>query len=139
MADGPVRLLPPDLADPDTVARLSAEAVRIVDAIGHDWGLTVEQRCTLMGGINQSTYGRRLKNPDSVRLGIDELSRASYVTGIYRALRTLYPPELADRWMHIANRNPLFGGSTPLAYAERGGIVALADIRALLDGFRGGI
>lgn len=134
----PRRTLPPDLGDPITVARLSTEAVPLIDQIADAWGLSLDQRCGLMGGINPSTYTRRLKKPEAVRLSIDELTRASYLVGIYRALHTLYPDPLADDWMRVPNNNPLFTGQTPLAYATRGGIIALADIRTLLDGFRGG-
>ena len=134
----PTRTLPPDLNDPTTVARLSVEAVRLVGQIADAWRLTLDQRCTLLGGINPSTYTRRAKNPYVVRLSVDELTRASYLTGIYRALHTIYPDPVADDWMFIANRNPLFAGLTPYAHAARGGIIALADIRTLLDGYRGG-
>lgn len=134
----PTRSLPPDLSDPKTVARLSVEAVRFVDQIADAWRLTLDQRCTLLGGINASTYTRRAKNPDVVRLSVDELTRASYLVGIYRALHTIYPDPVADDWMLIANRNPLFAGVTPYTHAARGGIIALADIRTLLDGYRGG-
>ena len=130
--------MPPDLNDPTTVAHLSVEAVRLVDQIADSWRLTLDQRCTLLGGINPSTYTRRAKNPDVVRLSVDELTRASYLTGIYRALHTIYPDPVADDWMLIANRNPLFAGVTPYSHAARGGIIALADIRTLLDGYRGG-
>lgn len=132
------RLLPPDVSDPVTVARLSVEAVRLVDQIADAWRLTLEQRCTLLGGINPSTYTRRVKNPDAVRLNVDELTRASSLVGIYRALHTIYPDPLADDWMLVANSNPLFTGTTPFAHAARGGIIALVDIRALVDGYRGG-
>jgi len=134
----PIRSLPPDLSDPKTVARLSVEAVRLVDQIADAWRLTLDQRCTLLGGINPSTYTRRAKNPDAVRLSVDELARASYLVGIYRALHTIYPDPVADDWMLIANQNPLFAGVSPYAHAARSGIVALADIRTLLDGYRGG-
>ncbi len=63
----PTRSLPPDLSDPKTVARLSVEAVRLVDQIADAWRLTLDQRCSLLGGINPSTYTRRAKNPDSCR------------------------------------------------------------------------
>lgn len=137
--DTPRRTLPPDLADAETAARLSPAAVVAVDAAVRAWGLTTDQACALMGGINPSTYARRLKDPERVRLGVDELTRASYLIGIYRALRTLYSGDLPSAWMTIPNANPLFGGATPFDYAVRLGILGLADIRALLDGYRGGV
>lgn len=137
--DAPRRTLPPDLADAETAARLSPASVVAVDAAVRAWGLTTDQACALMGGINPSTYARRLKDPERVRLGVDELTRASYLIGIYRALHTLYSGDLPSAWMTIPNANPLFGGATPFDYAVRQGILGLADIRALLDGYRGGV
>lgn len=137
--DAPRRELPPDLTDDETAARLSPTAVVAVDAAIRAWGLTTEQAATLMGGINPSTYARRLKEPERVRLGTDELTRASYIIGIYRALHTLYSGDLPDAWMTMPNNHPLFGGATPYGCATRQGILGLADIRALLDGYRGGV
>lgn len=137
--EAPRRVLPPDLADLQTAARLSPAAVVAVDAAVRAWGLTTEQACALMGGMNPSTYARRLKEPERVRLGVDELTRASYIIGIYRVLHTLYSGDLPDAWMTMPNANPLFSGATPYDHAVRQGILGLADVRALLDGYRGGI
>ena len=137
--DVPRRTLPPDLTDDDTATRLSPTAVVAVDTAIRAWGLTTEQAAALMGGINPSTYARRLKDPERVRLGVDELTRASYIIGIYRALHTVYSGDLPDAWMTIPNNHPLFAGVTPYTYATRQGILGLADIRALLDGYRGGV
>lgn len=137
--DVPRRALPPDLTDDETAARLSPTAVVAVDTAIRAWGLTTEQAATLMGGINPSTYARRLKDPERVRLGVDELTRASYIIGIYRALHTVYSGDLPDAWMTIPNNHPLFAGATPYSYATRQGILGLADIRTLLDGYRGGV
>lgn len=136
--DLPRRELPPDFSDQATVERLSVAAVKLVAEIASAWKLTIEQTCTLMGGINHSTYTRRLRAPDKVRLSVDELMRASYLLGIYRALHVLYSGTLPDAWMQIPNTNPLFHGITPLDYVMHQGIVGLADVRELLDGYRGG-
>ncbi len=100
-------VLPPRLADRAVAADLSPTAVTTVESIVNKWGLTRTQTCVLMGGINQSTYKRRLAKPQAARLSVDELTRASLIIGIYRALHTLYSGELADAWMTLENTNPL--------------------------------
>ena len=63
----------------------------------------------------------------------------SYVQGIYTALHVLHPGDLADEWVLLPNRNPVFNGRTPVETMTRGGIPAMLAVRALLDGRRGGL
>ena len=66
------------------------------------------------------------------------LIRISLVLGIFKDLRILYPEqELADRWVHLPNSNPLFGGR-PALILMVDGIDGLYQVRRLLDGRRGG-
>jgi uncharacterized protein (DUF2384 family) len=71
-------------------------------------------------------------------LGQDQLTRISYVVGIYKALHILLPDDMADQWMTRPNDNPLFQGRSPLAFAVWAGIPGLQQIRSLLDAARGG-
>jgi hypothetical protein len=45
---------------------------------------------------------------------------------------------VADEWVHLPNRNPIFAGDTPLAYMIRGGLPAMQTVRRLLDARRAG-
>jgi hypothetical protein len=65
--------------------------------------------------------------------------RISYLIGIFKALNILHGKALADRWVTLENRNPIFRGITPLEYMIRGGIPAIQLVRRLLDARRGGI
>ena len=58
--------------------------------------------------------------------------------GIYKALHILYGDKLADEWVKLPNKNPMFGGRTPLAYMLGGGLLAMQTVRKLLDARRGG-
>jgi hypothetical protein len=69
----------------------------------------------------------------------DTMLRISYLIGIFKALNILHAENLADRWITLANRNPIFAGATPLQYMLRGGIPAMQVVRRLLDARRGGI
>jgi uncharacterized protein (DUF2384 family) len=68
----------------------------------------------------------------------DELTRISYIVGIYEALHILLPEELADGWITHPNDNPLFRGQAPIDYLVRMGIPGLQQVRNLLDSERGG-
>lgn len=126
-----------DLTDPGEQARLTPAAVRGVSRLADAWGLTVPQVCMLLGDVSASSWHAWAKRPPKT-LGVDRLTRTSYLLGIYSALHVLYPGPLADEWVHLPNTNALFNGSAPLDVMLRGGIPALERVRALLDARRGG-
>ena len=126
-----------DLRDPREQERLTPSAVRGIARLADEWGLTVPQVCGLLGDVSPSTWHAWARRPPRT-LGVDRLTRASYLLGIYAALHVLYPRPLADEWVHLPNTNPLFNGSSPLDVLLIGGIPALQRVRALLDSRRGG-
>jgi hypothetical protein len=127
-----------DLREPVERERLTPSAVRGMGRLTTSWGLTVEQACSLLGEVPASTW-YSWKNKAPVDLGVDRLTRISYLLGIYSALHALFAGPLADQWLSRPNTNPLFAGSTPLEVMLRGGIPAMAQVRAFLDSRRGGV
>jgi hypothetical protein len=117
--------------------RLSPAAIQGFLEIMSRWGLTNDDACTLIGGISNGTF-YSLKRGDAKTLDVDQLTRISFLIGIYKALHILYSQKLADAWMELPNTNPMFGGDTPLNYAKKGGIPAFGRVRQLLDARRGG-
>ena len=126
-----------DLRDPSEQARLTPAAVRGMARLAEAWGLSVTDVCSLLGEVSPSTWHAWAHRPPK-SLGVDRLTRASYLLGIYAALHVLYGDELADEWVGLPNTNALFNGSTPLDVMLRGGIPAMEPVRALLDARRGG-
>ena len=126
----------PDLSKLETRERLSQSAMDGLFAIADKWQLPIERVGELLGGIPRSTLYKMKTTAGALRQ--DELTRISYLVGIYKALHILLPPEHADRWMTRPNDNPLFGGQTPVEYAVRSGIPGLQHIRSLLDAARSG-
>jgi uncharacterized protein (DUF2384 family) len=100
------------------------------------WRVPVQEQGELLGGLSRSML-HRLKTGAGIRTH-DELTRISYIVGIYKALHILLDDDLADAWMTRPNSGPLFRGHTPLEYAIRLGIPGLDNIRGLLDAARGG-
>jgi hypothetical protein len=126
-----------DLRDPAEQRRLTPAAVRGVARLAEAWQLTVPQTCTLLGDVSPSTWHAWSKRPPRT-LGVDRLTRASFLLGIYAGLHVLYPGRLADEWVHLPNSNALFNGATPLDIMLIGGIPGLQRVRALVDARRGG-
>jgi hypothetical protein len=128
----------PDLRDPATRRQLSNAAVTASAAIFGLWGLSSAAARDLLGGISARTWERWRESPGKVVLDQDQLTRASLVIGIHRALRTLYSTSYADAWPTLVDTHPLFDGQTPVAAMARGGIPTMQATRQLLDGWRGG-
>lgn len=117
--------------------RLSPAAIKALLRIAEHWKLRDNDTRSLLGGISSgSFYG--LKSRATKTLDEDQLTRASLVIGIYKALNILYGQKLADAWMALPNTNPMFAGDSPLLYMKKGGIPAFLRVRQLLDARRGG-
>jgi hypothetical protein len=125
----------PELNDLKTRERLSHPAIEGFFAIMDKWGVTMEQAGELLGGRPRSSVYKLKSLPKT--LGLDELTRISYLVGIYKALHILLPDDLADQWMTRPNDDPLFRGRPPLEYVLRG-IPAMQQVRSLVDAARGG-
>jgi hypothetical protein len=126
-----------DLREPATRRSLTRSAVPALLTMFTDWGLTDQQASDLVGGVSLSTLRRWKKAPPD-DLGVDGLTRASYLLGIYRALHVILDAANADRWITMANSGPMFAGRAPLDVITRGGIPAMDRVRVHLDGVRGG-
>jgi uncharacterized protein (DUF2384 family) len=127
-----------DLSDKDERERLSPAALRGFFQMVERWKVRDEDARALLGGISNGPFYELKKKPERT-LDSDKLLRISLLLGIFKALHILYSDELADRWLQLPNKNPLFEGKTPLDVMLRGGIPAMQTVRRLLDARRGGI
>jgi hypothetical protein len=127
----------PDLAARDVRERLSAPALEAFFTIMSRWKVRDEDARGLLGGVSNGPFYEMKRHPERL-LEADRLTRISYLIGIYKALHILHGDDLADAWMQLANRNPIFAGGTPLAYIVRGGLPAMQTVRRLLDARRAG-
>jgi len=128
---------PPDLAARAQRARLSAAALKAFFNIMARWQVRDEDARALLGGVSNGPFYEMKRRPDRV-LDADRLTRISYLVGIFKALNILHQRALADEWVRLPNRNPVFAGDTPLAYLVRGGLPAMQTVRRLLDARRAG-
>ena len=126
----------PDLSQMQTRERLSQSAIEGFFAIMDKWQVPVERAGELLGGMPRSSVYKLRTAAGTLRQ--DELTRISYLIGIYEALHILLPEEWADRWVTRPNDNLLFGGQAPLDYMVRAGIPGLQQVRSLLDAARDG-
>ena len=127
----------PDLSNPATRERLSPAASRGFLEIMDRWGIKDPEARQLLGGISSGSYYSWKKQPKRL-LDQDSLTRISLLIGIFKALNILYSEQLADAWITLPNKNPMFRGSAPLAYMIQRGLPGMVHVRQLLDARRGG-
>ncbi|HET9101116.1 MAG TPA: MbcA/ParS/Xre antitoxin family protein [Acidobacteriaceae bacterium] len=137
IAGYPFNILP-DLSNPIVRARLSPSAIRGFARIMEHWGVKEVGARKLLGGPSAGTYYGWKAHPQAKKLDQDTLTRISLVIGIYKALHILYSDKLADAWVTLPNRDPMFRGETPLAYMVEQGQPGMIHVRQLLDAWRGG-
>src|ERR1700684_1166561 len=118
----------PDLSRLETRERLSRSAIDGFFAIMDKWQISIERAGELLGGMPRSTVYKLKSAAGTLRQ--DELTRISYVVGIYKALHILLPERVAGDWVAQPNDNFLFGGQTPLDYMVRMGIPGLQQVRS---------
>jgi hypothetical protein len=128
----------PDLTDAVERERLSSSAIKGFVNIAEKWGLTEIQARGLLGGIASSTYHAWRTHPRGKKLDQDTLTRISLVIGIYKALNIYFGKPWADCWVTLANRGYMFAGRAPIDYMLRHGQPGMAEVRRMLDSWRGG-
>jgi len=127
-----------NLADPATRKRLSPTGIKAFLRIMDRWGIKDRDARELLGGVSSGSFYGLKKEPARRVLDQDTLTRISLLIGMFKALNILYSQRLADAWMALPNSNPMFRGSTPLAYILRLGQPGMVEVRQMLDTRRGG-
>jgi hypothetical protein len=127
----------PDLSHAATRQRLSPAAAKGFLRIMERWGIKDPDARQLLGGISSGSYYAWKKQPKRI-LDQDALIRISLLLGIFKALNILYSEVLADAWITLPNRNPMFRGASPLTYMIQRGQPGMVHVRQLLDARRGG-
>jgi hypothetical protein len=128
---------PTDLAASAARERLSTPALTAFFTIMGKWKVRDADARAMLGGVTNGPFYEMKRKPNRV-IETDRLTRISYLIGIFKALHILHGRSLADEWVQLPNRHPLFGGQTPLAYMIRGGLPAMQTVRRLLDARRAG-
>jgi hypothetical protein len=127
------------LADVASRQRLTPAAVAGVVRLADLWRLTSAEICTLIGDISERTWFRMKKGEWNGVLSQDSLTRISALVGIFKGLRLLFSEQLADEWVRLPNKGPLYGGRRPLDVMIEGGIPKLLQVRQHIDALRGGL
>ena len=119
-------------------AGIDAVAVKALIRIFKAWKVAGPEAAKLVG-VSDRTWSR-MKGADwTGSLSDDQRVRASAVVGVYKGLHLYFSDELADKWIKMRNRGPLFAGANPLEFMVEGGLPAILDVREYIDAARGGM
>lgn len=124
-------------AEPDR-ARLSRVALKAYKRLVEQWGLTGQQAAALLD-VSTSTWERLKQEGKDKSLSQDQLTRISAMVGIYKGLHLLFADDMADRWLKLDNKGPLFGRLSPIGSMLKGGIPQMLEVRRYVDAVRGGL
>ncbi|MAO14460.1 MULTISPECIES: antitoxin Xre-like helix-turn-helix domain-containing protein [Marinobacter] len=106
--------------------------------ICREWDCTQEEMMLLLGGVPQSTLAKYETLPH-VTLSQDTLERISYILGIYKSLRVMYPTaERANRRVRLETSEPPFFGTSALDFMAQGSMKHLMETRRYFDAKRAG-
>ena len=120
--------------DDDRVSTVAAKAyTRIVAA----WKLNNRTAADLIA-VSPRTWARMKTGQWTGRLNRDQLLRVSAITGLYKALHLFFGEKLADRWVGLRNKGPMFSGREPVETMIEGGLPAIMETRNYVDALRGG-
>lgn len=118
--------------------RLTATAIRAMRKVADHWKLKGHEASSLLG-VSPSTWDRMNAGKWESSLSQDQLTRVSAIVGVFKGLHLLFADGMADRWVRLRNRGPLFENHSPIEVMIEGGIPAMLDVRRHVDALRGGL
>jgi len=118
--------------------RLTPVALKAFQRLAAQWQLSDDEAIKLLGvsagmweSINQGTGG--------IELSQDHLTRVSALVGVFKGLHLLFADDMADRWLRLPNKGPIFNRATPIFAMIEGGIPCMIEVRRYIDAVRGGL
>jgi len=103
-----------------------------------EWDCTQEEMMQLLGGVSRDTLVKYQTLPQA-KLSQDTLERISYILGIYKSLRIMYPTaERANRRIRLETSEAPFAGTSALDFMARGSMKHLMEARRYFDAKRAG-
>ncbi|QXX76747.1 antitoxin Xre-like helix-turn-helix domain-containing protein [Methylovirgula sp. HY1] len=118
--------------------RLSSPALKAFTNLAQRWNLSNTEAAALLG-VSGSTWDRIKSGKWEQALSQDQLTRVSATVGLFKGLHLLFASDMADRWVRLPNKGPLFDHRTPINSMIEGGIPQMIEVRRYVDAVRGGL
>lgn len=121
----------------DRQLRLAGAGTKALVRIMAAWNVNDSDAAILLDVSETTWEAIRSGTWDGV-LNEEQMTRASAMIGLYKALHEVFRNDLADRWPGLENRGPLFGGQSPLDVMARDGIPRMIETRRHVEAIREG-
>jgi hypothetical protein len=118
--------------------RLTPPAMRAVKQLAKHWKLKGEEVGSLLG-VSSSTWDRMNAGKWESALSQDQMTRVSAIVGVFKGLHLLFADDMADRWVRLRNKGPLFENHAPIEAMIERGIPMMIEVRRHIDALRGGL
>ena len=125
-------------ADANARARLTSTAAKAFITLAEQWELTNPKAAALLG-MSPSSWERIKAGKRTEPFSQDQLTRVSALVGIFKGMHLLFADAMADNWLNLPNKGPLFENKTPIDAMIVGGIPRMLEVRRYIDAVRGGI
>ena len=89
--------------------------------------------------VSSRTWARMKNGTWNGSLNQDQSMRLSAIIGLYKALHLYFGDNIADSWVTLPNKGPLFSGRKPVDVMIEGGLPMMMDTRNYVDALRGGM
>jgi hypothetical protein len=119
-------------------ARLTQTALKAFVKLAGHWRISNPEAAALLG-VSLSTWERIKRGGRTEALSQDQLTRVSALIGTFKGLHLLFADEMADRWLQLPNKGPLFENRRPIDAMIEGGIPRMLEVRRYIDAVRGGL
>lgn len=133
-----VPMFPQTFATEGDRERLTPTAIRAMKRVAEHWNLRGQEASSLLG-VSPSTWDRMSAGKWESSLSQDQLTRVSAIVGVFKGLHLLFADSMADRWVRLRNKGPLFENHSPIEVMIEGGIPMMLDVRRHVDALRGGL
>lgn len=117
--------------------RLTGAGLRGFWSLARRWSLSDDEQLILLGISAKSTL-RRWRSGNVTAIRRDTFERLSLLFRIFTALHQFFDERLADEWVRLPNKAPLFAGRSALEHMLSGRIEDLYDTCGYLDGVLSG-
>jgi uncharacterized protein (DUF2384 family) len=131
-------MFPQTFAEESDRERLTPTAIRAMKRVAEHWSLKGQEASALLG-VSPSTWDRMSTGRWDSSLSQDQLTRVSAIVGVFKGLHLLFADGMADRWVRLRNKGPLFENHSPIEVMIEGGIPMMLDVRRHVDALRGGL
>ena len=117
--------------------RVTGSVLEALIRLADLWQLTNSDAARLFG-FNYRTWLRVKAHDWHGSLSQDQITRASLLLGVFKALEIVFSQSIARDWIKLPNAEDEFGGKRPLDVIFEGGIPAMMVVRQYVDALRGG-